>query len=166
MLRLIIGSTRRQTTSSTTADATTTTTCDNATNETTSLEPWVDYIKRATAIVEAQVQKLHIDDWPTTYLRRKWRWAARVATQPHDRWTLLAAQWQPQFQLERRSLRRQCRPHKRWSDGLTTFLTTSSCDQLQGTWLCAAATSERQQLEDTSVEWAQMKCRRHSNTDE
>ena len=155
MLRLIIGSTRRQTTSSTTANATTTTTSDNATNETTSLEPWIDYIKRATAIAEAQLQKLHIDDWPTTYLRRKWRWAARVATHPHDRWTLLAAQWQPQFQLERRSLRRPCRPHKQWGDDLTTFLTTTSSHQLQGTnWLCAAATSEWQGLEDTYVEWA------------
>ena len=116
MLRLVISTTRRQYTSTT------------QTTTSPTLEAWPDYIQRAAAIADAQLQKLHIESWPTTYLKRKWRWAARIATQPATRWTRLATSWQPELDHKRLTTRRQARPHKRWSDDFDEFLKTLSND--------------------------------------
>ena len=141
MLRLIVGTVRRRVT-------------NHTTNDTGALEPWIDYLKRATTTAEGQLQKLQIEDWPTIYLRRKWRWAARVSTQQHDRWTFLAARWQPQLQLNPRAQRRQSRPHKRWSDDFTTYFTTIKPTTLQDTnWLSLAATPRWQELEEASLDY-------------
>jgi len=110
MLRLIIGTARRQHTSPT-----------QMTTEAT-LEAWPDYIKRATTLADAQLRKLHIESWPNTYLKRKWRWASRIAKQPTTRWTRLAANWKPQLDHKRSTTRRQARPYKRWSDDFDAFL--------------------------------------------
>ena len=116
--------------------------------------PWTDYIKRATKQAEDHLRRLQIDSWPTTYLRRKWRWAARVATQTHDRWPQLAAKWRPQLDHRLRSSRRQARPHKRWSDDFDKFLTAiySNTSQQTPDWLALAATSQWQVLEDRFID--------------
>ena len=90
----------------------------------TTTEPWPEYIRRATATAENHLQRLQIETWTTTYLTRKWRWAARIANQPSARWTRLASTWQPEYNLQRPATRRQARPHKRWSDDFQTFLAT------------------------------------------
>ena len=69
-----------------------------ATN-TTPLEDWPDYIKRATIIAESQIRNANIDTWPTTCLRRKWKWAAHIASQQRNRWSRLAVQWQPKLDM-------------------------------------------------------------------
>ena len=96
MLRLIIGTTRRRT-STTNNDAARTTTIDHDHKDdplnapqSTALEPWPKYIKRATRIAEQRLAALDIETWTTTLLRRKWRWASRVAAYPHHRCTRLA----------------------------------------------------------------------------
>ena len=119
MLRLIVGTPRRRKLATPSPSATTST--DDSPN-TTTLEPWPDYIRRATATAEQHLQKLNLPSWPITYLRRKWRWALRVATQPHNRWPNRAAAWQPQFDLKRITTRRQGHPHKRWEDDLQNFI--------------------------------------------
>ena len=95
MLRLEIGSPRRITHTTQNETISETSTDDVASNTSNKsnleqlvtlsdcelLEPWQDFIRRATREVEATTAKLDIDDWTTTYLRRKWRWAKRVANQ-------------------------------------------------------------------------------------
>ena len=145
MLRIIVGTTRRRSTTRTT------TVSPHDHDDSTTLEPWVDYIKRATATAEAQLHKLQIDDWPATYLRRKWRWAARIATQPHNRWPLIATRWQPDLQSERHASRRQSRPNKRWSDDFSTFLATTEDNLRHMNWLAAARTPQWLELEASFV---------------
>ena len=136
MLRLIINTPRRRThksqrngddESQSTNDATSNPPDTNLehlitlTNEEL-LEPWPEFIKRATRAVETQLAKLHIEEWTTYYLRKKWRWASRTAQQPTNRWSRLAAQWDPQLINPRRAHRPQARPCKRWDDDINTFL--------------------------------------------
>ena len=86
------------------------------------LEPWADFMKRATHTAEALAHKHNVEDWPTLHLRRQWRWAQRVAQQSHDRWSWLAAGWDPTVHDKRTCNRQQARPRKRWSDDITQFL--------------------------------------------
>ena len=158
MLRLIVRTGRRRlstTTSTTTAPTTTTTTTTtiDTTNDTSLLEPWVDYLKRATSQADNLLQKLHIDTWLTTYLRRKWRWAARVATQTHDQWPHLATNWRPELDHKLQTSRRQARPHKRWSDDFHAFLTTiDSNTSVQTTdWTALATTHQWAELENQFI---------------
>ena len=117
MLRLIINTPRRRTTTS----ATTTTNHDDAPQ----VEPWQEYIKRATTIAERTLSNQHVETWDVTYLRRKWRWASRLATQHHDRWSRLAYTWQPHLDLQRPAYRRHGRPNKRWDDDIHDFIQTT-----------------------------------------
>ena len=89
---------------------------------TTELESWPDYVKRATRTAEHHLDRLNIESWTTTYLKRKWRWASRVATQPLSRWTRRALTWSPELHDKRTTSRPQARPHKRWDDDFHSFL--------------------------------------------
>jgi hypothetical protein len=89
-------------------------------------EPWSEFIKRATRIAEQSIDKLGIEEWTATVCKRKWRWAHRIATQPSDRWTRLAAEWEPEVHDTRQTTRQQGRPRRRWEDDLTSFLITST----------------------------------------
>ena len=86
------------------------------------LEPWAEYIQRATRAAEAQLAKLNIDEWTTHYLRRKWLWAQRIAQQNNKIWSTIIAQWSPQLTNHQHARRAQARPCKRWDDDLTAFL--------------------------------------------
>ena len=114
MLRLIVGTSRRRATLSTTSHTNSTTTADHDTSD--SLEPWVDYIRRATATAEAQLHKSNIEDWPTTYFRRKWRWAGHIARLADDRWTIQSVLWDPVA-----GARNVGRPRRRWTDALDNY---------------------------------------------
>ena len=100
------------------------------------LEPWVDFIKRATHIAEATISKQNITQWTTAYLRRKWRWAQRLTTVPDDRWCRIITNWQPTTVERRPAYRRQGRPRKRWSDDIDEYFkhlhnqTTTSLDDI------------------------------------
>lgn len=53
--------------------------------------PWKDRVKRATAKVVLQLTELQIDSWIVTWRHKVWRYAARLADVPQDRWTIEAA---------------------------------------------------------------------------
>ena len=134
MLRLIINTPRRRTTNSN----------DNNVPET---EAWPDYIRRTTAIASRMISNLRIETWDTTYWRRKWRWASRIASQPKDRWSRLACTWKPDLDNRRRAYRQVDRPRKRWDDEIQQFLQSA---QPQPThWLDAATDSELWKLLET-----------------
>eukprot|EP00973_Karenia_brevis_P036648 5050595-Karenia_brevis.AAC.1 len=86
------------------------------------LEPWVDFIKRATRVAETHIDRCKIQEWHVHHLRKTWKWAARVAQQPTDRWSKQVALWAPQLHNPQRALRPQARPRKRWDDTINTFL--------------------------------------------
>ena len=86
------------------------------------LEPWPDYIKRATQEAETHYKSTNLQEWTTLYHKKQWRWAQRVANQTHNRWSHLAAQWQPELDNKRPTIRRNARPRKRWDDDITSFL--------------------------------------------
>lgn len=90
------------------------------------LEPWPDFIKRATRVAEESIQKLGIEEWTVALYKRKWRWANRIASHSSDRWTRLAAEWQPELHDGRPTIRKQARPRRRWEDDITLFLKTAS----------------------------------------
>ena len=91
---------------------------DDDTDETTDLEPWVDWIRRCTHEVEARMKKLRLDDWVTLQRRRKWRWAHKIATTTQDTWTTIALQWDPTLDRQLDARRRTGRPTPRWTDDI------------------------------------------------
>ena len=91
-------------------------------DSTTTMEPWPESIIRSTHRVEAALHDLNIESWPTTYLRRKWRWAARIAQQDYMRWSRLVTTWRPELHHKLRTSRRVGHPHKRWDDDIESFL--------------------------------------------
>ena len=149
MLRLIVGTPRRRYTTSTHS-------CDHhdTINDPTA-EPWPTYIKRATRIAERQLHNLNFECWITTYWRRKWKWAARVATQDHSRWSRRSIHWQPQYTDRRYTIRRQARPYTRWDDTINAFLRSlpQFPNSPQWTQLATDATTWKS-LEDQFVEFA------------
>ena len=120
MLRLIIGTPRRTSQPSSIID-------DNGHNlpndNDNGLEPWCDFLQRTTHIAETIMSKHNITRWTTTYFRRKWRWAQRLATLPNDRWCRLVTRWRPDSTEQRPAYRKQGRPRKRWCDDINDFIT-------------------------------------------
>ena len=90
------------------------------------LEPWPEFIKRTTHGAEQLAKKHNVDDWTTHYFRQKWRWAARVAKQAHDRWSWLVAGWEPQAHDRRPCNRLSSRPRTRWDDDINHYLQTTT----------------------------------------
>ena len=118
---------------------------------TTQLESWPDYVKRATRTAEHHLDRLNIESWTTTYFKRKWRWASRVATQPLSRWTRRALTWQPELHDKRTRSRPQARPHKRWDDEFNSFLQTIYTDTAGDT-----TPPPWQELASDATTWSQL----------
>ena len=85
-------------------------------SEATILEPWIDWIRRATRYAEDQLARLKIDSWVTTYRRRKWRYAGKLANEVEDCWTKSALDWTPG------GARKVGRPKLRWADDISKCL--------------------------------------------
>ena len=85
------------------------------------LEPWVDFIKRATHDAEEKLHRLDIEDWVSAQRRRKWNVAHRIAMQSSDRWSNRAATWNPDL-TSNVAARPQGRPKKRWHDDINELL--------------------------------------------
>ena len=45
-------------------------------------EPWPKFIKRATRIAEETTKQLNMQEWTTTYWKKKWKWANRISGSP------------------------------------------------------------------------------------
>jgi len=87
------------------------------------IETWVDWIKRTTSEIESKMRRINIEDWIAVSRRRKYRWAARVASLDESRWAKKAAHWAPHEQRStyKTTFRRRGRPAARWSDDLNMF---------------------------------------------
>ena len=150
MLRLVVSTPRRQLNTTTSdSDPSTDDVASNNSNRTDLeqlihlsdddlLEPWPEYIKRTTHIAETHLNNANIREWTALYFRKQWRWAQRIANQSHDRWSYLAAHWQPEFDIERPTFRRQARPRKRWDDDIQSFLRTHHPNTTPPIWLNVA----------------------------
>ena len=124
------------------------------------LEPWPDFIKRATRIAEELASKFNIQDWTTQYLRRKWRWSRRIAQQSHDRWSWVVSHWEPQLNDKRPRNRHSSRPRKRWDDDINEFLQTTDHrrDDTTQCWQNLAVNSVLwTKLEDKFIEYMQQR---------
>eukprot|EP00973_Karenia_brevis_P007437 1006145-Karenia_brevis.AAC.1 len=124
------------------------------------LEPWEDFIKRATHIAEKTLTQLGITQWTTTLWQRQWRWAHRIASQDRLRWSRLVATWRPELDRARVAARAPGRPYRRWNDHITDFLkhhpTTSTDISRNRHWLdIAASTNLWQQLENDFIQHMQ-----------
>ena len=62
-----------------------------------------------------------VDDWVADQRRRKWRWAAKTATDTVPKWNVKALLWKPELDSRYNARRRPGRPMTRWTDDLTKF---------------------------------------------
>ena len=86
------------------------------------LEPWSEWIQRATHEAENRMKRLNFEDWISLQRRRKWKWAQKVATSTGDSWILDAVTWDPYPRLSTAASRRVGRPTKRWTDDLREYV--------------------------------------------
>ena len=92
-------------------------------NDTTDLEPWVDWTRRCTHDAEARIKKLNLDDMIAMHRRRKWIWAHTVATRESAvDWTRAALLWDPALDTTLRTHQRQGRPKTRWTDDIRSYV--------------------------------------------
>ena len=91
------------------------------------LEPWVDWIKRATHAVENEMSKMNMKNWIQHVRFRKWNYFGRVLAQDMSRWTRIALVWNPALHLDGPCFRSvqcsriQARPKTRWMDEFSKF---------------------------------------------
>ena len=80
-------------------------------------EDWVEYMQRSARRIEIMTDELDSPDWVETLLRRKWRFAGRLATHVDNRWSKLILDWKPNHGIGR------CRGHPctRWVDPIESF---------------------------------------------
>ncbi|CAK0873910.1 unnamed protein product, partial [Prorocentrum cordatum] len=105
------------------------------------LEPWVDWIKRVIHHIEEHMNKLHIDCWWEAARRKIWKFAARIANMPSDRWAVKAVNWIPELDPRARG-RLPGRPRKRWADDVVNFLRDAGYDAPGGDWISLACNVE------------------------
>ena len=86
------------------------------------LEPWTEWIKRCTRLVENQMKRLKLEDWVTLQRRRKWRWARKLATKSEFNWETAALHWDPTINPNLNSHRRPGRPKTRWLDDIHKYV--------------------------------------------
>ena len=137
MLRLIVGTPRRTSQPSHPNDDSNHNHSPNGTTHNNNgLEPWCDFIQRATHVADAIMSKHNITSWTITYIHRKWKWAQRLAGLPDNRWCRLVTRWTPNTTEQRPAYRKQGRPRKRWNDDITNFITQLEATHTTSTsWL-------------------------------
>ena len=69
------------------------------------------------------MDKLQLDDWISSYRRRKWRWAGHVLRREDRRWTATMLHWTPEMPSIILG-RKRGRPHKRWEQDFEDFFAT------------------------------------------
>ena len=108
---------------------------DNFHNDNTmELEPWTEWIRRATRDAEHQMEATHVEGWIQRARRLKWRWAAKVAKMTPERWTIQSTLWMPQL-TSHYAQRKPGHPKKRWDDDLTEMMIMT---HTQRPWMNAA----------------------------
>jgi len=92
MLRMICGTPRRK-------EAASPSTTDD-------LEPWVAWIKRATAEADRGMSSLQIEGWVQQYRRQKWKWAGNLVRNGGAKWSFRAMLWMPTLRTPSHSMGR------------------------------------------------------------
>ena len=82
------------------------------------LEPWVDWIKRATTEARLRMQQLNIEDWTSIQRRRKFKWAQQIVCGPTGNWQRKILWWRPDNDPDGSPHRRPGRQKTRWTDDL------------------------------------------------
>ena len=93
------------------------------------LEPWIDFIQRATHIAEDYASRYGVKDWAAVHFSRKFRLAGHMGRRTDSRWSKKILYWVPEGASRQRG-----HPHKRWSDALDEFFKTSHGME-PGEWL-------------------------------
>ena len=104
--------------------------------DSTVLEPWVEWVRRVTHEVEERCNKLNIESWVEKARGMKWSLAQRLASQSSDRWSRQLLQWDPEIHfpgLRRRAQRRQARPKLRWKEDIGKFLALQDLSDISAT---------------------------------
>ena len=137
MLRMILGSPRRQIAQTTPApqhDAPTSTDSTDSTKSTATddeataeqpredltLEPWAVWVKRTTHEAERHLARLNIQDWSTIQKQRKEQLFHTIAQETH-KWTHRALHWDPET-THQHARRRAGHPKTRWTDDFTRLI--------------------------------------------
>ena len=94
---------------------------DGEMEEDETLEPFIDWLRRATHISEQLANKHGLQDWVDAQRSRKWRLAGHVARRTDGRWSTKLLSLTPD------GYRCQGRPLTRWRDELVSF-TASVCE--------------------------------------
>ena len=79
------------------------------------LEPFIDWLKRATHISEELAHKHGLQDWADAQRSRKWRLAGHIARRTDGRWFTKLLSWSPSGHRSRGH------PMTRWRDELVSF---------------------------------------------
>ena len=69
-----------------------------------------------------QMENAKIRCWNETHERMKCRLALRMASAPSERWSIKAAEWNPELSSKHKTNISIGRPRKRWEDGINEFL--------------------------------------------
>ena len=80
------------------------------------LEPWLDWFRRATHTAEDLAKKHFVQDWVDESHKRKWRLAGHMARRTDERWATCLLNWVPST-----GRRKVGHPVKRWGDELAVF---------------------------------------------
>ena len=73
-------------------------------------EDWIEHMKRSTDDAIEKTQNSKIQCWIKTHRRMKWRLAMRIASLPVERWSLKAAEWNPELSTKYQTYRAIGRP--------------------------------------------------------
>eukprot|EP00959_Pyramimonas_sp_CCMP1952_P408532 8562091-Pyramimonas_sp.AAC.1 len=65
------------------------------------LEPWVDWVRRATHDAEHRVARLNLRDWVAEHREAAVRWLGRTSTDTES-WAQIAYNWEPENRVRRR----------------------------------------------------------------
>ena len=80
------------------------------------LEPWIDFMQRATHIAEDYASRYGVKDWASVHFLRKFRLAGHMSRRTDSRWFKKVLYWIPDGASRQRG-----HPHKRWTDALDDF---------------------------------------------
>ena len=110
MLRMMFAPRRRVVTLGTNHASESSDDSDSSCESNAGLEPWVDFIRRVTHNIDANMHNVSSDDWVTIHRRRTWRFAQRTVALSDQRWTTRLLTWKPAGSRNRGGQLR------RWSD--------------------------------------------------
>ena len=124
MLRMMVHTPRRRVNADQSQNASSDTSTSSSSSDSSrcstqvSLEPWVDWVRRATRNAEQHLQRLHISDWVTAHRSAACNWLQRLQ-RPGNSWAHWALQWSPSEPHHRR---RHGGQKKRWHEYVVNSL--------------------------------------------